>query len=200
MPERITVYYDYTCPYSNRARRWLARVGQAGRGVTVIWRAFPLKEVNRRPGQASFLSGTPAGSVSILALALAKAAQAAGSDLFGAYHNAVFDAMHGESQKKLTAEDLLALARAAGLDTVRFGAEREQAAWLEAVAGDYREAVARWGVFGTPTLIFQDELAAYLKFAAVPPTPREAAEVFDALACLARLHPELVEIRFSRRA
>jgi hypothetical protein len=61
MPERITVYYDYTCPYSNRALRWLAKVGQAGRELTVIWRAFPLKEVNRRPGQASFLSGTPPG-------------------------------------------------------------------------------------------------------------------------------------------
>ena len=105
--------------------------------------------------------------------------------------------MHGESQKRLTAEDLLAIARAAGLDTVRFESEREQARWLEAVAGDYREAVARWGVFGTPTLIFQDELGAYLKFAAVPPTPCEAAEVFDALLCLARLDPELVEIKIS---
>jgi hypothetical protein len=101
MPERITVYYDYTCPYSNRALRWLAKVAQAGRELTVIWKAFPLKEVNRRPGQASFLSGTPAGSVSILALELAKAALAARSDLFGAYHNAVFDAMHGENQKRL---------------------------------------------------------------------------------------------------
>jgi len=64
------------------------------------------------------------------------------------------------------------------------------------VADDYGAAVARWGVFGTPTLIFQDELGSYLKFAAVPPTPREAAEVFDALLCLARLHPELVEIKF----
>jgi DSBA-like thioredoxin domain len=198
MAELITVYYDYTCLYSYRVLRWLGKVEQAGRELTVIWKTFPLKEVNRAAGEATFLSGTPVESVSILALELAKAAQAAESGVFAAYHNAVFEAMQGHGQK-LISEDLLALARAAGLDPVRFGTEREQGTWLEAVAGDYREAVDRWSVFGTPTLIFQDELAAYLKFTAVPPSPREAAEVFDALLCLARFHPELVEIKFPRR-
>jgi len=54
-------------------------------------------------------------------------------------------------------------------------------------------------LFGTPTLIFEGELAAYLKFTAVAPSPHEAAEVFDALLCLARLDPELVEIKFPHR-
>lgn len=54
-------------------------------------------------------------------------------------------------------------------------------------------------MFGIPTLIFQDELGAYLKFTAVAPSPHEAAEVFDALLCLARLDPELVEIKFPHR-
>jgi hypothetical protein len=53
MEERITVYYDYTCPYSYRALRWLECVKQTGRVLTLTWRSFSLKEVNRRAEEDS---------------------------------------------------------------------------------------------------------------------------------------------------
>jgi 2-hydroxychromene-2-carboxylate isomerase len=82
MYESIAVYFDYTCPYSFRALGWLEDVQRSGRQLTVTWRTLSLKEVNRRAGEASFLSGTPGDSVSILALELAKATQAMGPDVF----------------------------------------------------------------------------------------------------------------------
>lgn len=198
--ERIAVYYDYTCPYSYRALRWLKSVQQAGRELTVTWRTFSLKEVNRRSEEASFLSGSQMEeSVSVLALELTKATQAGGPEVFAAYHSVVFDAMHGQ-HRKLAPADLLQFARDAGLDVARFGAERMQGKWLAAVEGDHREGTDRWRVFGTPTLVFQDETATYLKFTSVPPSPQEAAEVLDALRCLARCHPELVEIKYQQAA
>jgi predicted DsbA family dithiol-disulfide isomerase len=201
MEERITVYYDYTCPYSYRVLRWLETVKQTGRELTLIWRTFSLKEVNRRAEDDSFLADTPVQSVSILALMLAKAAQAHGTEVFERYHEAAFEAMQGQ-HRRLERPDVLSLAREAGLDVDRFeteGVERLRK-WLAAVRTDHREGVARWKVFGTPTLVFQDEMAAYLKFTAVPRSPEEAAEVLDALLCLARCHPELVEIKYPQAA
>ncbi len=151
--------------------------------------------MNRRAEENSFLTYTSVQSVSILALMLAKAAQAHATEVFEKYQEATFDAMHTQ-HRMLGREDLVGLARAAGLDVDRFETETAQRTWLAAVRTDHREGIERWKVFGTPTLVFQDQAAAYLKFADVPPSPEESAEVLDALLCLARCHPELVEIKY----
>jgi 2-hydroxychromene-2-carboxylate isomerase len=126
-------------------------------------------------------------------LELAKAAQASGPEVFQRYHHRLFEAIQAE-HRRLSPADLLGLAHEAGLDTARI--EAAHSTWLAAVARDHREGIERWRVFGTPTLIFQDEAAVYLKFKGIPPSPGDAAEVLDALVCLARCHPELVEIKY----
>lgn len=199
MEESITAYFDYTCPYSYRALRWLDRVRETGRGLSVTWRTFSLKEVNRPAESASFLSDTPVESVSIVALMLAKAAQAAGMDVFENYHEVVFEAMQGE-HRRLDRADLLRVAHEAGVDIDRFDSAGVQQKWLAAVRADHREGLERWKVFGTPTLVFQDEMAAYLKFTAVPRSSEQAADLLGALLCLARCHPELVEIKYPHAA
>ncbi len=191
----VTIYYDYTCPYSYRALLWLRRLREAGRDIELEWKTFSLKEVNRRESGPSLLDQRRVESVSVLALELAKAAQAEGEDVFDQYHRAVFDAMQGEG-KRLGEDDLLRIARDAGLDVAAFELGRQRGRWLGDVAGDHFEGVERWHVFGTPTLVFNSEAAAYLKFTEVPTSPSDAAEVFDALLCLARCHPELVEIKY----
>ncbi len=151
MPEnQVTVYYDYTCPYSYRAARWLRQLGEAGRKLEVEWKTFSLKEVNRGVGEPSVLDRQRAESVSVLALEPTKAAQVAGPGLFERYHYRVFEAMHDDG-RKLEASDLLTIARYAGLDTGRFEVERREGVWLRRVAEDHREGAERWKVFGTPT-------------------------------------------------
>ncbi len=120
-----------------------------------------------------------AESVSVLALELAKAAQAAGPGVFERYHYRVFEAMHDDG-RKLKASDLLTIARDAGLDTGRFEVERREGMWLHRVAKDHREGMERWKVFGTPTLVLHGEAAVYLKFTQASATPSAAAEVYDA--------------------
>lgn len=48
--------------------------------------------------------------------------------------------------------------------------------------------------------VLPSEIAASLQFTDVPPSPDAAAEVLDALVCLARGHPELVEINYPHAA
>ncbi len=194
MPDRLAIYYDYTCPYSYRAAQWLWRVRQAGRAFDLAWKPFALKEVNRPPGAPSHFAPSATESVGILALELAQAATAAGAATFTRYHGAVFAAMHADG-RRVTADGLLALAREAGVATTPFLREREAGRWLRRVAREHREGLARWHVFGTPTLVVDDAVATYLKFAAAPASPADAAEVYDALLCLGRRHPELVEIK-----
>lgn len=195
MADSITIYYDYTCPYSYRALKWLERVRHASRELVAQWNVFALKEVNRPASAPSVFEETAPESISLLALQLAKAAQAAGAEVFERYHTAVFESMQGPG-KKLTAQDLQQIARDAGLDIAAFQSGQQAGVWLQQVAHDHREGVARWKVFGTPTLVFDGQVAVYLKFTEIPPSPAQAVDVFDALHCLAQCHPELVEIKY----
>jgi predicted DsbA family dithiol-disulfide isomerase len=167
-----------------------------------IWSGFGtdlenvlFERINRRPEEDSYLSAVPFESVSILALMLAKAAQARATETFERYHESVFESMQAQ-HRGLNRPDLLDFARAAGLDVERFETSGVARKWLAAVRTDHREGLEGWKVFGTPTLVFQDDMATYLKFTAVPPSPQEAADGLDALLCLARCHPELVEIKY----
>ncbi len=200
MPEnQVTVYYDYTCPYSYRALLWLRQLQEAGRELYLEWKTFSLKEVNRGVGEPSIFQSSQTGNVSVLALEMAKAAEAMGSEVFERYHRTVYAAMHGDG-RRVTAETLLGFARQAGLDITPFELDRREGRWLREVEHDHREGAERWKVFGTPTLVLDDEAAVYLKFTQASASPSAAAEVYDALVCLARCHPELVEIKHPRAA
>lgn len=182
MPDALEVYFDYTCRYSYRAMHWLDRVA----GVDVLWRTFSLKEVNRKPDEPSYLEPGSPPSLSVLALALAHAAREAD---FDRYHRTVFEAMQGE-ERHLEEPDFLAIAADAGVDVGAFGAQRR--AWTDRVAGEHREAVANWKVYGTPTLLI-DGAAAYVRLQGVPES-EQAAELLGALDRIASSPANLVEI------
>lgn len=180
----VTISYDYTCPYSYRAFRWFSRLQESVPDLEVRWATFSLKEANRDADSPSPFDDPEISSASVLALALAHAARQAD---FARYHTAVFEAMQA---RRVGEADLLAAAADAGVDTGAFDLERRQ--WLGRVAEEHRDARAR-GVFGTPTLAFDDALA-FVKLAELPPAGDDA-EVWNSLCVLARCHPEFVEIK-----
>ncbi len=181
---QVKIYYDYTCPYSYRAFQWFHRLREAVPGLEVSWATYSLKEANRGASSPSPFDDREISSVSVLALALAHAARQAD---FDHYHQAVFDAMQAH---RLDEGDLLAAATDAGVDTAAFDLDRDQ--WLSHVAEEHGEAKAL-GVFGTPTLVFDDAVA-FVKLAELPPDDDDV-EIWHSLCVLARCHPELVEIK-----
>ena len=183
----ITVFYDYTCRYSYRAMHWLDLARQARPELAVHWATFSLKEVNRHEDEPPWVMATSEPSVSVFALALGHAAREGD---FDRYHRSVFEAMHGE-ERKIGDEELLQFAADAGVDPEKAAADRGR--WVASVGGEHRDAVARLGVYGTPTII-QGDSGTYLRLHEVPPTPDAAIGLLDSLAGVAASTADLVEL------
>lgn len=182
--DSLTVYYDYTCRYSYRAMHWMDRVRAGRPNFEVHWATFSLKEVNRSPEEPSWVDPDSPPSISILAFALAHAARVAN---FEGYHRTVFEAMQGE-ERHLSEEDLLAIAKEAGVDTSSF----DRAGWTGSVGAEHRHAVEQWGVYGTPTVILENG-ATYIRLHEEPGSSDEALVLVDALDGIASSRADLVE-------
>jgi predicted DsbA family dithiol-disulfide isomerase len=190
MDVRVTCFYDYTCSYSYRVWTWLTAVEKTIPDLEVKWATFSLKEVNRESGP-SLLEGDEILSTSVLALALAHAARSSGFDF---YHRQAFDLMHKDG-RRIGRDELLGVAAEAGVDVRDF--EQNMRRWLAEVASEHSEARSRWEVFGTPTLVFADETAVYLKLSKVPETNAGSEDLWRAVRTISVTHPELLEIKRS---
>lgn len=181
--DRAEVFFDYTCGYSNRARHWLNALN-ALEGLQASWRPFSLLEVHRTDdGPPVFERSEHADNVSLIALAVHEAVAAAGGDL-DAYRNRMFDAWHHEPGRLSTA-DIVSFGQAAGLD------EFEHDKAFAALAEDHAAAV-ELGVFGTPTLVYPDAGAAFVKLYATP-APERATGLWATTRTLADSTEELAE-------
>lgn len=181
---QVTCYYDYTCPYSYRAFRWLTRL-QGVVDLDVAWATYSLKEANRPEGTPSPLGDEPP-SISVLALALAHAAREAD---FAGYHEATFAAMQ---DRRVSQAELQELAASAGVSLADFDLNRRR--WIASVVDEHAEATRRWRVFGTPSLVLDDHAVAFVKLAQLP-EPAADPQVWTSLCTLAYCHPELLEIK-----
>lgn len=184
---RITCYFDYTCSYSYRAWLWFERLGTTEE-LEVNWSSFVLKEINRQEGEISALVGPTIESVAALALALGEALR--GHDGWERYHAATFRAMHS-GEERPGADDIIRLAAEAGLDVDEF--RNDQARWLAAVRASHVDGVERLGVFGTPTVVFDNDTAIYLKLQGLP--TGDDHKLWDSLTAIGRSFPAVVELK-----
>ncbi|MCH8973544.1 MAG: hypothetical protein IH869_00560, partial [Chloroflexi bacterium] len=84
-------------------------------------------------------------------------------------------------RKELNDKELLGrLAAKAELDVPRFEKDLGDRSLLDAIAASHKHAVEDLGVFGTPTFVFENGAAAFLKMLK-PRTQEEAVRSFDAL-------------------
>ena len=173
------VFFDYTCGFSNRARHWLDQL----ENVQVAWRPFSLLEQNRHDGLPVFDQPDLKDNASLIALAVHEAVHADGGDLDG-YRRRMFTAWHEETGR-LSTEDIIGFGRDAGLS----GFDPDTAFAL--LTADHA-AGRKLGVFGTPTLVFDDGRAAFVKLDAVPAVDR-ARPLWETVRHLGAGEPELAE-------
>lgn len=108
------------------------------------------------------------------------AARRQGEEAFDRFHRTLLRLRHVERQDLRELATIERAATEAGLDLERLRRDMDDPTILRPVGEDYTEARERYGVFGTPTFVFPNGAAAYLK---MRPEPDEAEtmRVFDLL-------------------
>jgi len=148
-----------------------------GEKVKIIWKSFPLApddKPNRKVYPAAAKGWAGIAQVekeahfrkwnlplyprsSLQALEATKCAELQGGEAAGQFHERLMKAFFGESRDISSREELIALARDAGLDIDRFIRDYDSGSQKAEVVKDYVEAQRKWGVTGIPTAIFNKE-------------------------------------------
>ena len=188
--DKIGIFFDYTCGDSYRLKSVIDLLEQAGR-IEAAWSTFSLKQKRLAEGEPSPFDAAHIDSLSILALALAHALREQEDADFALYHTEVYRALH-EEDHHLAPEDVMAIAAGAGLDIGAFKSDQQR--WLKSVASEHQNAEARWGIFGTPTVIFDESLAVYAEVGAPVSRLEDAERVIDSIRDFADGPAQLVHL------
>jgi predicted DsbA family dithiol-disulfide isomerase len=193
-PITLDVFFDYLCPFVYRMALVLGAVRSSGRrDVEVRWRYFSLTQVNSKDDGWTVWNAPASDKVKgRTAFAAAEAARRQGR--FEDLHMPLLIARHRD---RLDIDDpavVQQVAVDAGLDMDRFRRDVEDPEILAVLARDHRQATGELGVFGTPTLVFENGGSAYVRLADGVDA-NGALEVFDRLVQVAAAEPRILEIK-----
>jgi predicted DsbA family dithiol-disulfide isomerase len=192
----LEVFYDYFCPFVYRASVMLHNVGRT-RPLKVTWRYFSLVQVNSKDDGWTAWDAPDSEHVrGRLAFKAAEAARRQGR--FDELHVALLHARHRDRLDLDQVEVVERVAVEAGLDLERFRTDIGDPAILTSLARDHQEGQSIHGVFGTPTLVFPDGPAAYVRLADAP-EGTDAERIFAHLLTVAAREPSILEIKRPRK-
>lgn len=192
----LDVYSDYTCPTSWAAERWLSQVKKLlGDRLRVTYRAFPLEQVNQQDPDLKVWEYPNDGKSSTMrAYQAAHAAKKQGEEAFNKVQDGLYTRRHVDGRNLAGQRVLEGIAKDAGLDMDRFREDLQADEVFPIVREEYLKGKNEIGVFGTPTIVFDNGNAAYLKFT-WHGTDEEALEFFHDFVATVRDRPEVLEIK-----
>ena len=185
-PVKLEIFFDYTCPWVRQVAVWLGRVNERmGDDLHVTWRCFALEQVNSKNGPEwkAWEQGPEYVSRGLWPHRGGIAARKQGEAAHNAYMIAIMDAKHVDLEDIRTRDAVVEIARKAGLEMGAFVRDIDDPDTLAQVGRDHEAAVEK-GIFGTPTFVFEDGSAAYLKTYTPPET--ETLQAFEHLLGMAR--------------
>lgn len=194
--EKIDVYFDYTCPWAWGGQVWLHQVKQElGDKLQINWRYFPLEQVNAKdPGFKLWEQPNDGTSSSLRSYQASHAAKNQGEDAFDKFHATLFLKRHDEGRNLGKQDVLEAAACEAGLDLDRFREDLKSDDVFEVVKKDFTAGKDGLGVFGTPTIVFENGEGAYLKVN-YRSLPKEPVKFWEEFVAVVRDRPEAIEIK-----
>lgn len=164
MARSIAVTFDYRCPFAYNGNAAVIAALRAGSDVEFRFTPFSLDQAHVEEGESPVWERSPEEwGTGTLSLQYGLAVRDAFPDQFFDAHLALFAARHDHGQK-LNHEDVVRDAIAgAGLDADAVAEEVASGRPLKTLAAEHSEAVDRWGVFGVPTYI-EDNQAVFVRF------------------------------------
>jgi DSBA-like thioredoxin domain-containing protein len=188
----LSVAFDYDCGYSYKALRWLLAI--ADHAGTAAWLPFSLYQVNNLHGGDWFVWEHPEEKTrSFVALAAAAWLGREQPEAFPAFHVRAFETLQDE-HVPLEPEVVLRLAADAGADAAALAIALEDGSAF-ALAGEIHMYLRdKYGVFGTPTLIFPNDAAMYVRLKGQWSGDEHRVRVFDMVDAVAE-EPIIGEIQ-----
>lgn len=169
--------------------------GELGPKLTIVWRYFSLEQVNNKNGPQWKLWEMPQGYVSrgLYAFWAAEAARSQDESAFERFHTALLSAKHEQHRDIADPNTLTEIATNVGLNITQFQKDLTDRRLLTRLAEDHTFAAEVLKVFGTPTIVFPERQAIFLKIS--PPPPQESLTVFRELQNLAIQRRYIREIK-----
>ncbi len=192
----IDVYFDYTCPWAWGGQVWLYQVqDELGDKLRVNWRFFPLEQVNAKDADFKLWELPNDGSnASLRSYQAVHAAKKQGDDAFRRMHAALFLKRHEGGRNLGQKQVLEAAATEAGLDLDTFRKDLESDEVFSVVKDDFTHGKKELGVFGTPTIVFENGQGAYLKVN-FRDLPKDPVKFWNEFVPVVRDRPEAIEIK-----
>ncbi len=205
MPERVTVYFDYLCPFSWRAAEvveWVA----GPLDLTFDWRHFSLYQFNhnlRHGGRGTWQlwnerieDGDESGAWGLLPFLASQAARRQGDGAFGAFRLGLLRARNRD-HRPVTRDTIEQVASCAGLHMPRFADDLANPECRTVLAQEHHRAAAL-DIFGTPTFAFDNGHMAYFRIRELPQDPDEALRLFSDYRRLLETYPYLETVKRPR--
>ncbi len=164
--------------------------------LVLNWRYFSLEQVDNDEGPEwkiweQSLDYPVRG---LLAFCAAEAARRQSEDAFTSFHIALFRAIHKQRMDIANMKVLIKVAKSVKLDVDQFKKDVNNPQVLDALARDHTFAVETLRVFGTPTLVFPENRAVFIKMSPVP-SPDESLPVFNEIRAITEGRPNIKEIK-----
>lgn len=201
MPEVVTVYYDYVCPFAWRGAELAEQVSPA-LGLTFTWRHFSLYQNNYEGADGWQLwnqklsFGDHGGDKGLLPFLASCAARRQGLEKHACFRLETMRARHRD-HRPLNLQTLNEVAERVGLDMTRFESDLLNPECRTVLAHEHHFAVSQ-NVFGTPTFSFEDGHTAYFRLKELPRGPDEAVELFLCYRRLLERYPYVETIKRPR--
>ncbi len=200
-PIKLDVYFDYACPYAWAGQVWLDDVNEkTGGKLDITWRIFPLEQVNAKDPEYKIWEQPNDGTSSTLrSFQGFYAAKQQGEEALSKFHAALFKKRHLEGRNLSGQAVLESAATGAGLDLDKFREDLKSDAVFAQIEEDFTLGQQELGVFGTPTIVFDNGLGAYIQIN-YRDMPSDPVEFFDEFSAVVRERPNVLEIKRPRPA
>lgn len=171
-----------------------------GTRLAINWKYFSLEQVNSQQAPEWKIWEQPADYTGrgLRAFWAAEAVRHQGEAIFNSFHVSLLKARHEQHQDIADTGTLLEVAESTGVAMARFKKDLSDRQLLAKLAKDHTFAVETLGIFGTPTMVFPENRAVFLKMSAPPPR-RECLSVFTELRHFARRRGYIQEIKRPQR-
>ncbi|MFM2070699.1 MAG: hypothetical protein RLZZ623_962 [Actinomycetota bacterium] len=181
----IEFYFDPMCPWAYQTSVWIRRVREA-RDLDIRWRFFSLEEVNRPEGKRHPWERRIAyGWTPMRVAALLRRTD---NDLCGAWYEACGRALHEDARRfydEPVARELLA---SIGAPADTWDLALADPTTHDDVRADHEEAVAKYGAFGVPILVFPTGRAVFGPVVVPAPDGDDAVALWDLTEAYSRIN------------